>query len=188
MIDSDVRAHKILQRELSPSSPYVYQRKATMSPDPTLLAGLGAALSLFLSGGSAAYATAHASMFAIRHQDKMAMIPVIQAGVLAVYGVIIGYLLTRKINADGEMSVVDGYKYLSAGLSVGLACLASGSGMALYLQKLNDAGYFFVRKGKSDATAGNASKKGSYVTFILCLIYLEAIGLYGLIVALFLVG
>lgn len=120
----------------------------------------------------------------------MAMIPVIQAGVLAVYGVIIGYLLTRTINADKELSLVDGYKFLSAGLSVGLACLASGSGMAMYLKKLNEEGYFFVRKGKSEAisTSGDSSKKGSYVTFILCLIFHEAIGLYGLIVALFLVG
>lgn len=76
-------------------------------------------------------------MFVTRHQDLFAMIPVIQAGVLAVYGIIIGYLLTRKINADVELSVVDGYEYLSAGLSVGLACLASGFGMALYLKKLN---------------------------------------------------
>ncbi|KAL7510329.1 hypothetical protein ACHAXN_007289 [Cyclotella atomus] len=159
-----------------------------MSPDPTLLTGLGAALSLFLCGSGAAYATAHSSMFAIRHQDKMAMIPVIQAGVLAVYGVIIGYLLTRKIN--DELTIVDGYKYLSAGLSVGLACLTSGCGMAMYVKKLNEEGYFFVRKGKSEpsATSGEASKKGGYVPFVLCLIYLEAIGLYGLIVALFLVG
>ncbi|KAL7481282.1 hypothetical protein ACHAW6_006962 [Cyclotella cf. meneghiniana] len=157
-----------------------------MTPNPTLLAGLGAAFSLFLSGGGAAFATAHASMFAIRHPDTMAMIPVVQAGVLAVYGVIIGYLLTRKINAKDDMALTDGYKCMCAGLSVGLACLASGAGMGMYLRKLNDEGYFFVRKGKP--APDGASKKGSYVPFILCLIYLEAIGLYGLIVALFLLG
>ena len=160
-----------------------------MSPDPTLLTGLGAALSLFLCGGSAAFATAHASMFAIRHQDKMAMVPVVQAGVLAVYGVIISYLLTVKINSATVITLEDGYKYLSAGLSVGLACFTSGCGMALYLKKLNEDGYFFVSKGKSEpANSVGASKKGDFVTFILCLIFLEAIGLYGLIVALFLVG
>jgi V-type H+-transporting ATPase proteolipid subunit len=157
-----------------------------MSPDPTLLSGLGAALSLFLCGSAAAVATAHASMFAIRHQDLFAMVPVVQAGVLAVYGIIIGYLLTKKINADDEMTIADGYKFLCAGLSVGLACLASGMGMTLYLKKLNDEEYFFVRKGQ--AAPPKESKKGSFTTFILCLIYLEAIGLYGLIVALFLVG
>jgi len=59
--------------------------------------------------------------------------------------------------------------------------------MALYLKKLNTEGYYFVRKGKADDKE-NASKKFDFVTFVLCLIYLEAIGLYGLIVALFLIG
>ncbi|KAL3783591.1 hypothetical protein HJC23_002095 [Cyclotella cryptica] len=161
-----------------------------MSPDPTLLTGLGAALALFLSGCGSAYATTHASLFAARHPYSMAcnmaMVPVVIAGVLALYGVIIGYLLTSKINSNGEISLVDGYKFLSAGLSVGLACLASGMGMGLYLKKLNDEEYFFVRKGK--AGPDNVSKKGSFLTLFLCLVFFEAIGLYGLIVALFLVG
>lgn len=79
---------------------------------------------------------------------NMAMVPVVIAGVLALYGVIIWYLLTSKINSNDEISLVDGYKFLSAGLSVGLACLASGMGMGLYLRKLNHDEYFFVRKGK----------------------------------------
>jgi V-type H+-transporting ATPase proteolipid subunit len=161
-----------------------------MSANPILLTGLGAALSLFLSGGGAAYATAHASIFAIRHRDNIAMIPVIQAGVLAVYGIIIGYKLsTKMVSDDASLSVTssDGYRFFSAGLSVGLACLASGFGMGLYLKQLNKEGYYFVRKGSSDPK-DDAPKKMSLVTFILCLIYLEAIGLYGLIVALFFVG
>ena len=117
----------------------------------------------------------------------MAMIPVVQAGVLSVYGIIIGYMLSARVNADAEVTVVDGYKYLSAGLSVGLACLVSGCGMALYLKQINNEGMYFVRTGKTD-TKDDAAKKFSLKTFILCLIYLEAIGLYGLIVALFLVG
>ena len=156
-----------------------------MSPDPTLLAGLGAALSLFLCGTGSAFATAHASIFAIRHQDLMTMVPVVQAGVLSVYGVIVGYLLSMRID-NPDMSLTDGYKFLSAGLSVGLACLASGMGMGLYLKQMNEEEYFVVRKGKSDP--GSASKKASFTTFVLCLIFQEAIGLYGLIVALFLIG
>ncbi|KAL3797674.1 hypothetical protein HJC23_013506 [Cyclotella cryptica] len=154
--------------------------------NPTLLAGLGAGLSLFLSGGGSAFATSHASVFAIRHQDLMAMVPVVQAGVLALYGVIISYLLAKKVNDNNDMAVVDGYKFLCAGLSVGFACLASGIGMGIYLKKLNDLEYYFVRRGMT--SPGSASKKGSFLTFILCLIFFEAIGLYGLIVALFLVG
>eukprot|EP01083_Nonionella_stella_P066655 175714_1 len=150
--------------------------------------GLGAAIALFLSGGGAAYASAHASIFATRHKDLMAMVPVVQAGVLAVYGVIIGYLISRKITAeDAIVTDMDGYKYLCAGLSVGLSCVASGYGMGNYLSQLNADEYYFVRKGKV-GDKDNASKKFDFVTFVLCLIYQEAIGLYGLIIALFLVG
>lgn len=164
---------------------------SSSSLDPTLLTGLGAAISLFLCGGGAAYATSHASVFALRHRDKMAMVPVVQAGVLAVYGIIIGYMLSTKLDYANDkvysISNIDGYKYLCAGLSVGLACLVSGYGMGNYCKQLNEAEYYFVRKGKADEKE-NASKKIDFVTFVLCLIYLEAIGLYGLIVALFLVG
>lgn len=153
-----------------------------MSPNPTLLTGLGAAFSLFLSGAGAAFATSHASMFAIRHPTTMAMIPVIEAGLLALYGFIIGYLLTRKINAKDDMALADGYKCMCAGLSLGLACLASGVGMGMNLKKLNDEGYFFVQKGKAAPDGG--SKKGSFFQFILCFVFFDAIGLYGLIVAL----
>ena len=121
----------------------------------------------------------------------MAMVPVVQAGVLAVYGIIIGYMLCRKLDYTDDkvysISTIDGYKYLCAGLSVGLSCFVSGIGMARYLKMINDNEYYFVRKGKADDKE-NASKKFNFVTFVLCLIYLEAIGLYGLIVALFLIG
>ena len=119
------------------------------------------------------------------------MVPVVQAGVLAVYGIIIGYMLCRKLDYTDDkvysISTIDGYKYLSAGLSVGLSCLVSGIGMARYLMMLNADNWYFVRKGKADENE-NASRKFNFVTFVLCLIYLEAIGLYGLIVALFLIG
>jgi len=64
---------------------------------------------------------AHASVFAIRHKDMMAMVPVVQAGVLAVYGIIIGYMLCRKLDYTDDkvysISTIDGYKYLCAGKS-----------------------------------------------------------------------
>lgn len=157
-----------------------------MSMDPILLAGLGAALAIFLSALGAAYATSHASIFAVRHKDLIAMIPVIQAGVLAVYGIIIAYLIQSKIT--DSISTVEGNKFLSAGLTVGLACLASGYGMGDFLKQCNSSEFYFVRKGKAEPNQDSASKKFSYTAFVLCLIFHEAIGLYGLIIALFLVG
>ena len=117
----------------------------------------------------------------------MAMVPVIQAGVLAVYGIIISYLLQKKLDASQEPSLDEGYKYLCAGLAVGVSCFTSGYGMGKFLKQLNNDNWYFVRRGHKDETE-NASRKMSFVTFVLCLIFLEAIGFYGLIVALYLVG
>ncbi|KAL7426594.1 hypothetical protein ACHAXM_000530 [Skeletonema potamos] len=156
------------------------------SVDPTLLAGLGCALAVFLCGLGASYATSHASSFALRHQDVAAMVPVVQAGVLAVYGIIIAYLIQSKMS--DALSITEASKFFTAGLSVGLACLASGFGMGIFLKSCNQKELYFVRRGKTEPQQGSASKKFSLTTFVLCLIYLEAIGLYGLIIALFLVG
>ncbi|KAL3758229.1 hypothetical protein ACHAWU_004867 [Discostella pseudostelligera] len=167
-----------------------------MSADPTLLTGLGAALSLFLAGSGAAYGTSHASIFALRSHPNnhsfMTMSPVIISGVLALYGVIVGTLLALKLSPTSTMiTTVEGYKNLCAGLSVGLACLASGVGMGNYYKMVNDNDYYFVGGGGSGKSAGggegSASKKCNFVTFALCMVYLEAIGLYGLIVSLFLI-
>ncbi len=170
-----------------------------MSTDPTLLTGLGAAISLLLAGAGAAYATSHASIFALRHPTNhsvVTMSPVIISGVLAVYGVIVGTLLALKLTSGGStsssppiLSTVEGYKNLCAGLSVGVACLASGTGMGTYYKMINENEYYFVGGVKDGAGAkeGSASKKCNVVTFGLCMVYLEAIGLYGLIVALLLI-
>lgn len=164
-----------------------------MSADPTLLTGLGAAIALFLAGSGAAYGTSHASIYALRSHPSnhsfLTMSPVIISGVLAVYGVIVGTLLALKLSSSDGITTVDGYKNLCAGLSVGLACLASGVGMGNYYKMVNDNEYYFVGGGSSGKSSGegSASKKCNFVTFALCMVYLEAIGLYGLIVSLLLI-
>lgn len=90
------------------------------------------------------------------------------------------------------MSAEDGYRNLSAGLAVGLACLASGLGMAKFLESHARSVYV------SDRREGNESEEPlllssrpavtNFWTFTFVLVFLEAIGLYGLIVALFLMG
>lgn len=156
------------------------------STDPTLLAGLGCALAVFLCGLGAAYGTGHASIFALRHNDTWAMAPVVIAGVLAVYGIIVAFLIQSRIT--DTIATKEAHRFLTAGLSVGLACLASGLGMGRFLKQCNASELYFVRKGKAEPHGSAASKKFSLTPFVLCLIYLEAIGLYGLIIALLLVG
>ena len=92
-----------------------------------LLTGLGAASSIFFCSVGAAVASAPAGVFALRSSTWRAFVPIVIAGVLAVYGIIVAVILAGKWKAD--MTESDGYKQLAAGLSVGLACLGSGLGM-----------------------------------------------------------
>jgi V-type H+-transporting ATPase proteolipid subunit len=98
------------------------------------------------------------------------MIPIIMAGILGIYGVILSVLLSSAISAksSAELTGRDGYKYLGAGLVCGLSSLASG----LAIGVAGDAG---VR--------AYAQTDGIFVGMLLILIFSEAIGLYGFIVA-----
>ena len=56
-----------------------------------------------------------------------ALIPIIMAGILGIYGIIVAVLLNSGISGqNGKMSMEAGYKYLGAGLACGLSSLASG--------------------------------------------------------------
>merc|ERR1712127_894481 len=103
------------------------------------------------------------------------LIPIIMAGILGIYGLIVSVIIQAKVQytsyeniypqgnvpASWNYSIYNGYKHLAAGLCCGLA---------------GDAG---VR--------ANAAKD-IYVGVILMLIFAEALGLYGLIIAIVLSG
>jgi len=95
-----------------------------------------------------------------------ALIPIIMAGILGIYGIIVAVLLNGESKKATEAK--DGYRLLGAGLCCGLSSLASG----LAIGVAGDAG---VR--------AYAQSDGIFVGMILILIFAEAIGLYGLIVA-----
>merc|ERR1719461_2335346 len=96
------------------------------------------------------------------------MIPVIMAGVLAIYGLIVAVIIRTAIGDAGSYNYFLGFAHLSAGLTCGLSCLASGMAIGI----IGDAG---VRS--------NAQQDEMYVPMVLVLIYAGALGLYGLIVA-----
>merc|ERR1712083_1011694 len=92
------------------------------------------------------------------------IIPVVMAGVLGIYGLIIAVIIGNgvKVPSDGKpvYSSFTGFAHLAAGLAIGI---------------VGDAG---VR--------ASAQQAKLYVGMVLILIFAEALGLYGLIVGLIL--
>ena len=112
------------------------------------------------------------------------IIPVVMAGILGIYGLIVAVLLGSAISkpaigeTDGNASqcaggtcftFADGFKLLASGLCCGISGL--GAGMAIGI--VGDAGVRAV-----------GQQEKLFVGMILILIFAEALGLYGLIVAL----
>lgn len=198
--------HKSKPTILPPISLHNNDPIATMSSilDPYFLTTLGIALSIFLSAMGSAIGSAHGAVYAVNGPSLLAFVPIVTAGVLAIYGPIIAYLLVVYHLSDANLSEIDGYKNLAAGLSVGLACLASGCGMATFIRQLNEgrcekapasAAPVTSSRGEEaepllaaggEATGGTYGKN-SFRKIILANVFLEAIGLYGLIIALMLV-
>ena len=96
---------------------------------PQFCAYLGVASALVFSNAGAAYGTAKSSIaianLGVVDPNKIfrALIPIIMAGILGIYGLIVGVLIGAK---SQQASTVEGYMYLSAGLACGLSSLASG--------------------------------------------------------------
>ncbi len=102
------------------------------------------------------------------------IVPVIMAGILGIYGLIISLLLFQKItkpewnDTEPKYTYFTGYKHLASGLCCGISTLAAG----LVIGIVGDAG---VR--------ANAQQEAVFVGMILILIFAEALGLYGVIIA-----
>ena len=143
---------------------------------------MGCTAALVFACLGAAYGTAKAgvgvaNMGVLAPQLVMrSIIPIIMAGVLGIYGLIVAVIISSGmspvINATtGPNDNYTGFSYLAAGLSVGLCALAAGMAIGI----VGDAG---VR--------ATAQQPKLFVGMILILIFAEALGLYGLIIALIL--
>merc|ERR1712096_226343 len=92
---------------------------------------MGAASAMVFSAMGAAYGTAKsgtgiAAMSVMRPELIMkSIIPVVMAGIIAIYGVVVAVLIGIAINPD-EYAPFKGFLHLGAGLSVGLSGLAAG--------------------------------------------------------------
>merc|ERR1719222_1103135 len=139
---------------------------------------MGATSAMVFSAMGAAYGTAKsgtgiAAMAVMRPEAIMkSIIPVVMAGIVAIYGVVVAVLITGQLEPAGDKyTLYKGFVHLGAGLSVGLSGLAAGYAIGI----VGDAG---VR--------GTAQQPRLFVGMILILIFAEVLGLYGLIVAIYL--
>ncbi|SOS77121.1 V-type proton ATPase 16 kDa proteolipid subunit [Plasmodium sp. gorilla clade G1] len=94
------------------------------------------------------------------------ILPVVMAGVLGIYGIIMSILIYGKSKKIGY-STFAGYAHLSSGLIVGLSSLVS-------IGIVGDAG---VR--------ANAQQNRLFIGMILILVFSETLALYGLIIGIY---
>ena len=106
------------------------------------------------------------------------IIPVVMAGVLGIYGLIIAVIIgstVKALSADGlPYSLYSGFAHLAAGCCCGFSAVAAGVAIGI----VGDAGVRAVAHHNCAAPAR------LYVGMVLILIFAEALGLYGLIVGL----
>ena len=136
------------------------------------------------------------------------IVPIVMAGVLGIYGLIVSVIIAQAItapNADSSTSysLFNGWAHLAAGLCCGLSCLAAGGTIGI----IGDVGVrgFGVKasSGRRFWDGATSSAEGDvdpavieaksqedanklYVGLLIMLIFAEALALYGLIVALIL--
>merc|ERR1712113_1212058 len=89
-------------------------------------------MAMVFSAMGAAYGTAKsgtgiAAMSVMRPELIMkSIIPVVMAGIIAIYGVVVAVLIAGQLKPAPEYTLYKGFVHLGAGLAVGLSGLAAG--------------------------------------------------------------
>eukprot|EP00339_Tiarina_fusa_P015954 CAMPEP_0117037148 /NCGR_PEP_ID=MMETSP0472-20121206/26259_1 /TAXON_ID=693140 ORGANISM="Tiarina fusus, Strain LIS" /NCGR_SAMPLE_ID=MMETSP0472 /ASSEMBLY_ACC=CAM_ASM_000603 /LENGTH=204 /DNA_ID=CAMNT_0004747089 /DNA_START=117 /DNA_END=731 /DNA_ORIENTATION=- len=175
----------------------------------------GASACMILSSWGSAWGTWRAGMgvcqMGVDHPKGVIknIVPIVMAGVLGIYGLIVSVIITQAISAPGAdgantYSVFNGFTHLAAGLCCGLSCLAAGGTIGMIgdagvrgfgLRAENGRKWFWnADEGMGDEDGGMGGGGASaaesanklYVGMLIMLIFSEALALYGLIVALIL--
>lgn len=141
---------------------------------------MGCAASLIFANLGSAYGTAKAGVglahLGIIHADRImrGIVPIVMAGILGIYGLIVSVIINNNIKTETyAYSSFAGYMHFGAGLAAGLSSLAAGLAIGIV--------------GDTSVRAYGKQEK-IFVAMILMLIFAEALGLFGLIVALLLNG
>jgi len=156
--------------------------QGSANPDSAYFFGfMGAACALIFCTIGSAYGTAKSgvgvSAIGVQHPSLImkSTVPVIMAGMIGIYGLIIAVFVGTNISQNKEYKAFKGFAHLGAGLAVGFSGLAAGMAIGI----TGDAGV------RANAAAGG-TESSLFVGMILMLVFAEALGLYGLIVALIL--
>lgn len=180
---------------------------------------LGASVCMILSAWGSAWGTWRAGIgicqMGVNHPQGVIrnIIPIVMAGVLGIYGLIVAVILTQAVLPPSQdamanqYSSYNGYVHLAAGLCCGLSCLAAGgtigilgdTGVRAFGLKITngrawywDEATAFAAGGEDMGGGGDSGNSGPeaanklYVGMLIMLIFSEALALYGLIVALIL--
>jgi len=155
-----------------------------------LLGFLGAALSLVFSSIGSAWGTGKAgqaiSAIGVKKPELVFknIIPIVMAGVLAIYGLIVSIIIATQVKAFSfdtgtysDYSLYSGFSHLFAGLTCGLTSLSCGVCIGI----AGDAG---VRSVAAPPKSRAAVSAKLYVGMVLIQGTASALGMYGLIVAL----
>jgi V-type H+-transporting ATPase proteolipid subunit len=140
------------------------------------------------------------------------IVPIVMAGVLGIYGLIVAVIITQSITApmgdDGltTYSLFTSYAHMAAGLCCGFSCLAAGGTIGMIgdigvqtfgLKAAGNKRTWMSGEGANPTEAGEGAGNMDssvtieaanklYVGTLIMLIFSEALALYGLIVALIL--
>ena len=155
-------------------------------PLAAFLGMMGMVSSMVFSTIGSAYGMAKAGVavcsIGIMHPDKLmkSLIPVIMAGMIGIYGLLIGIILvtTRGMSKSCRSNwpplvVPQGYSLFEGigGFAGGLACGLSGLAAGIAIGIVGDAG---VR--------ANAANEKVFTPMIVILVFAEALGIFGLII------
>lgn len=145
-------------------------------PNSAFFGFMGIASSSIFSNLGAAFGTAKSGIgvcsVGVMRPDLIikSILPVVMAGVLGIYGVIMSIMIFGGMSPPDKYSAYVGYLHLSSGLIVGLSSLAAGLAIGL----VGDAG---VR--------ANAQQNRLFIGLILILVFSETLALYGLIIGIY---
>ncbi|KAI4837788.1 V-type proton ATPase 16 kDa proteolipid subunit [Plasmodium brasilianum] len=145
-------------------------------PNSAFFGFMGIAASSIFSNLGAAFGTAKSGVgvcsVGVMRPDLImkSILPVVMAGVLGIYGIIMSILIYGRMTPAAEYSTFLGYTHLSSGLIVGLSSLAAGLAIGI----VGDAG---VR--------ANAQQNRLFIGMILILVFSETLALYGLIIGIY---